>query len=192
MHRPAHLFDAEAAYADSIFRTAMGDVTGAVAALKRSLWFVPSYAPAIFSLGTVEYQLGNLAEGRRLFHSLLSCPAATTDLFDVIDHAGDFLIGCEAYFDGLELYRSAALQFPQVAVFYQGIGCCAGHQGLQEEAIAASQRAVELEPDNAKFVNDLGWTLLEAGRLSEAKKMLSRAVGMDPNDELARGTCGFA
>ena len=65
----AGLFEAEAAYADSIFRTAMGDVKRAVAALNRALEFAPEYAPAIFSLGTVEYQRGNRAAGRRLFHS---------------------------------------------------------------------------------------------------------------------------
>jgi hypothetical protein len=41
---------------------------GAVAALGRALEFDPDYAPAIFSLGTVEYQRGKHAEGRRLFH----------------------------------------------------------------------------------------------------------------------------
>ena len=34
-------------------------------------------------------------------------------------------------------------------------------------------------------MNDLGWSLVEAGRLPEAEKMLMRAVAMDPKDELA-------
>ena len=189
--RAAGLFEAEGAYADSIFRTAMGDVKGAIAALTRALEFVPGYAPAIFSLGTVEYQRSNRAAGRRLFHSLLSCPADTPDLCGIIDHAGDFLVGRRAYKDGLELYRAAALRFPHVAVFHQGVGCCSGHEGLHEDAIAASRRALELEPGNAKFVNDLGWSLLEAGRLSEAQETLSRAVAMDPNDELAAENLRF-
>jgi len=185
------LFKAEGEYADSIVRTAMGDVKGAIAALTRALEFVPGYAPATFSLGTVEYQRCNRAAGRRLFHSLLSCPADTPDLCDIIDHAGDFLIGRRAYKDGLELYRAAALRFPDVAVFHQGAGCCSGHEGLHEEAIAASRRALELEPGNASFVNDLGWSLLEAGRLSEAQETLSRAVAMDPDDELAAENLRF-
>lgn len=182
----AGLFEAEAAYADGIVRTAMGDLKGAVAALKRSLEFAPDYAPAIFSLGTVEHQRGNRAGARRLFHSLFSCPADPAELCDIIDHAGDFLIGRRAYKDGLELYRAAAKRFPHVAVFHQGVGCCAGHKGLHEEAIEASRRALELEPGNAKFVSDLGWSLEESGRLSEAQETLSRAVAMDPDDELAR------
>ena len=61
-----------------------------------------------------------------------------------------------------------------------------GHEGLHEEAIEASRRALELEPENQKFVNDLGWSLLEAGKLIEAKQTLERGVEMDPSDELAR------
>jgi Flp pilus assembly protein TadD len=35
------------------------------------------------------------------------------------------------------------------------------------------------------LVNDLGWTLLRAGRFVEARETLERAVSMDPTDELA-------
>ena len=187
----AGLFEAEGAYAESIVRTAMGDLKQAVAALTRALEIAPGYAPAIFSMGTVEYQRGRRAAGRRLFHSLLSCPADTTDLCNILDGAGDFLIAESLYKDGLELYRAAALRFPRVAVFHQGVGCCAGHEGRDEEAIEASQRALDLEPDNAQFVNDLGWSLLESGRLSEAQETLSRAVAMDPEYELARENLRF-
>lgn len=50
---------------------------------------------------------------------------------------------------------------------------------------------MDLEPDNAKFVSDLGWSLLESGRPSEARETLSRAVAMDPDDELARENLRF-
>jgi Flp pilus assembly protein TadD len=73
-----------------------------------------------------------------------------------------------------------------VAVFHQGLGCCAGHEGLHDEAVRASERALELEPNNQALVNDLGWVLFEAGRLLDAEKMLERAVSMDQTDELAR------
>lgn len=181
-----HDFFAEAEYADSIFRTALGDHEGSIAALRRSLECKPTYAPAILSLGSVEYQLGRRAEGQELFRSLLSLPKNTPDLCEIIDEAGSFLIQIGAYKDGLELYRSAVELFPAVAVLHQGIGCCAGHEECHEEAIAASERALELEPANQKFVSDLGWCLLEAGRIQEARNTLERAVSMDPSDELAR------
>ena len=55
----------------------------------------------------------------------------------------------------------------------------------------ANQRALELEPENQKLVNDLGWTLCQAGRLMQAKETLERAVSMDPSDELARENLRF-
>lgn len=179
-------FWVEAEYADSIFRTALGDREGAVARLERALELKPTYAPAILSMGSVEYQRGKRAQGRRLFQSLLSLPEDTPDLCEILDEAGSFLIQIGAYKDGLALFQGAVERFPAVAALQQGLGCCAGHEGRHDEAVAASERAVELEPDNQKFVNDLGWSLLQAGRLEEAEKVLAQAVSMDPSDELAR------
>jgi Flp pilus assembly protein TadD len=52
--------------------------------------------------------------------------------------------------------------------------------------VKTSERALQLEPRKQAFVNDLGWSLLQAGRLEEAEKILARAVAMDASDELAR------
>lgn len=160
-------FFAEAAYAESIFRTGLGDIGGAVSALQRALKLAPTYAPAILSLGSVEYQRGRRAEGQRLFHSLLSLPKSTPDLCEIIDEAGRFLIQMGAYGDGLALYGAAVDRWPAVAAFHQGRGCCAGHEGIHAEAIAASERALQIEPGSQELVNDLGWCLYEAGRLEE-------------------------
>ena len=55
-----------------------------------------------------------------------------------------------------------------------------------ESSIQALEAAFEPDPENQKYVNDLGWSLFEAGRLVQAKHMLTRAVEMNPADELAR------
>jgi hypothetical protein len=52
---------------------------------------MPSYAPAILSMGSVLYQLGRVADRRRRFQSLLSLPKNTTDICQIIDEAGVFL-----------------------------------------------------------------------------------------------------
>lgn len=180
------LFNAEAAYAESIFLSSLGNIKGSIAALKQALKVKPDYAPAIYSMGTVEYRRNRKARGHELLFSLLTLPEETTDLLEIIDEAGDFLIDIKDYGEGLEFYRAAAARFPETAVFHQGIGCCAGHEGQHEEAIRSSRRAIELEPENQKFWNDLGWTLFEAGELEEAQKTLERAISMDPSDRLAR------
>jgi tetratricopeptide (TPR) repeat protein len=184
-HETESLFAAEAAYADSIFRTALGDSQGCIDALRCSLEFMPTYAPALLSLGTTEYQLGHRAKGWNLFMKLFALPDDTKDLCVIIDKAGDFLIRLGRYEDGIALYRRAASRFPGAAVLHQGLGCCAGHQGLHGEAISASRAALALEPDNQKFVNDLGWSLYQAGSIEEARTVLERAAAMDKTDKLA-------
>lgn len=107
-------FNAEAAYAQSIFQSALGDQSGSVSALQRSLALNPGFAPAIFSLGSVEYQRGRKAQGRELFHSLLALPKSTPDLCDIIDEAGDFLIERREYRDVSSSITLLPLGFPEL------------------------------------------------------------------------------
>lgn len=184
-------FAAEAAYAESIFRSALGDTAASIAALQQALTFKPDYAPAILSMGSVEYQRRRRAKGKRLFLSLLSLPQETEDLCKIIDEAGSFLIDINQYADGLELYREAAPKFPNAAEFQQGLGCCAGHEGAIDEALAASRRAVELDPENAAYVSDLGWTLVLAERYHEAEAAFLGALAMDPSNERAQANLQY-
>ena len=66
-------FNAEAAYAESIFRSALGDAQGCIAALRYALKVLPTYAPAILSMGSVEYQRGRRARGRACSSRFSSC-----------------------------------------------------------------------------------------------------------------------
>jgi Tfp pilus assembly protein PilF len=184
-------FFAEAEYADSIFRHARGDREGSIVALERALEAMPTYAPAILSMGSVLYQVGKITEGRGLFQSLLSLPKNTTDIREIIDEAGTFLTRMGAYDAGMAIYRKAVARYPDVPALWQGLGYCASNAGLHEEAVSANERALELEPENQKLVNDLGWTLLQAGQLSQAEQTLERAVAMDPSDEFAKESLRF-
>jgi tetratricopeptide (TPR) repeat protein len=180
------LFDAEAAYAESIFSQAIGDVEASIVAAERALEIKPDYPPAVLTMGSIEYQCGRPDKGAHLFSTLLSLPDEDKDLWEIIDKAGDFLIQEKRYEEGLALYQAAVERFSERAVLFQGIGCCAGHQRLFDKAIEASRKALELEPANQKLVNDLGWSLFQAGQLEEAEEVLLKAIAMDPSDELAR------
>jgi len=184
-------FQAEAAYANSILLSAIGDNQGSIESIRNSLKFKSDYAPAILSMGSIEYQCDNKLEGMRLFNIFLSLPKDTEDLIEIIDKAGSFLIQLKEYEHGLKYYQNASKKYHEVATFYNGIACCAGHLELHDLAISASQRSVEIEPNNQNFVNDLGWSLCEAGKYFESREVLKRAVGMDPNDELAKENLGY-
>lgn len=179
------LFAAEAAYAESILHQALGDIEKCIRSLRLAHEILPTYPPVVVALGSVEYQLDNSDEGRRLFHSLLELPDDDSDLDEMIDGAGGFLIEQDEYADGLDLYRAAVRRFPEADECWAGLCCCAGHVGENEEAIAAARTACRLEPEKQTHVNDLGWCLFEADRFVEAEEVLSRAVEMDPDDDLA-------
>jgi tetratricopeptide (TPR) repeat protein len=179
------LFDAEAAYADSIFRSAIGDTERCIHALERAVEISPGYASAVLAPGSVEYQRNRTANGRRLLLSLVSVVDGAPDGTEIIGAAGDSLIQRGEYADGLELYRAAVQRVPDVGVFHQGRGCCAAHEGEFREAVAASRRALAIEPDNQKFVNDWVGAWPRAGHCRKRWQHLS-AVAMDPADELAR------
>lgn len=184
-------FFAQQMYAESIVREALGEKKASFEALERSLEIDPQYAPAILSLGTLDYQRRKVRRGRKLLLSLVALPAEAADegeddLAAIIDKAGDFLIQSDRYADGLALYRAAVKRFPDRAVFHQGLGCCAACEKKFDEALAAHEKCRELEPENQEFVNDQGWTLHEMGRLDEARQLLELAVKMNPGDELAR------
>ncbi len=186
----AQLFMAEAAYADSIVQSALGNLDACIARVEQSLEHVPTYAPAILALGSIDYQLDDVEQGRRRLFSLLDLAdpgraEEAQDLAEIIDHAGDFLISRSDYRDGFELYRQATRRFPDAAALHQGLSLCAGKEGHQDIALAAAEAALALEPDNQAVVNDMGWTLYERGEPDRALPFLQRAVELDPQDALA-------
>jgi tetratricopeptide (TPR) repeat protein len=142
----------------------------------------PLFAPAILTVGSIEYQLGRRDEAMELFLTLTTLPAEEPDLSVIIDKAADFLL-CEKDPErARELYAAAEKTFPTVAVYPAGLSYCLGRLHLHEEAVAGARRAEELEPENYVRLNDLGWALYQAGRLAEALATLQRAVRSAPPD----------
>ncbi|MEW6107448.1 MAG: tetratricopeptide repeat protein, partial [Bacillota bacterium] len=81
-------------------------------------------------------------------------------LADIYEKAGKYRLAVRTYQVGLGRTESAAL--------HNGIAYCYAKLGHYRKAVSHSRRAVELEPDNAVYMSDLGYTLLEAGNLDEA------------------------
>ena len=135
----------------------------------------PAFAPAMLTVGSLEYQYGRVHEAMKLFLDLATLPADTEDLTDIIDKAGDFLIDQDDTEHAEQLYATAARAYPEVALYRVGLGYCLAEAGKFEESVAQHRHAVELEPDNYMHLNDLGYSLLQAGRLDEAEEVLQRA-----------------
>ena len=108
----------------------------------------PEYAPAMLTVGSLEYQYGRVDEAMALFLKLTTLPADTEDLPEIIDKAGDFLIDQDDHLNAGQLYAAAVRAYPQVALYRVGLGYCAAEGGRMEESVTHHRRAVELEPNN--------------------------------------------
>ncbi len=87
-------------------------------------------------------------------------------------------------------YRRALELNPNDAAAYRGFG--AGWlmlQGRMDEALAMSQRALELDP-LGEAGTDVGWVLFHARRYDEAIRELRSVVAVHPDDAYARSILG--
>ena len=140
----------------------------------------PLYAPAILTVGSIEYQLGRKEEAMKLFNQLAKLPKDEEDLNTIIDKAGDFLIDQDDYENALVLYSTAEKAYPHEALYPLGAGYCFGKLGHYEESVEKHRRADALEPDNYKHLNDLGYSLFKAGKFDEAEGILQRSISLAP------------
>ncbi|MFH1118056.1 MAG: tetratricopeptide repeat protein [Pseudomonadota bacterium] len=138
----------------------------------------PLHAPSLLTVGSVDYQHGFVKEAMELFLTLTTLPEDEEELHEIIDKAGDFLLDQEDYENALELYLSAETAYPDQALYPIGSSYCHHHLGNLEEAIRKARRAVELEPDDYRWLNDLGSALVDAGYLEEAEKVLRRSIDL--------------
>lgn len=140
----------------------------------------PLFAPALLTVGSLEYQHGFLKEAMEMFLTLTKLPENEEDLAVIIDKAGDFLLDQKDIKNALELYLSGERAYPTQTLHYIGSGYCFYKLGNIEEAIRKERKAVELEPDNYRHLNDLGYSLLEAGLIQEAESVLKKSVSLAP------------
>ncbi|MFZ0450245.1 MAG: tetratricopeptide repeat protein [Desulfatiglandaceae bacterium] len=140
----------------------------------------PLYAPAILTVGSIEYQLGRAEEAMELFMTLATLPKDEEDLTIIIDKAGDFLIDQDDYRNALTLYSAAEKAYPHEAVYPMGSGYCLERLGRYEESVRKHRCADALEPDNYEILNDLGYALLEAGEFDEAEEVFQRSLALAP------------
>lgn len=147
----------------------------------------PEYAPAMLTVGSLEYQYGRIEEAMRLFLELTTLPDDTEDLPEIIDKAGDFLTDHNDHVNAGQLYAAAARAYPTVATYHVGLGYCAAAAGKLQESVAHHRRAVELQPNSYFHLNDLGYSLFQAGQYDEAEKVLQLAAEMAPSgNDLAK------
>ena len=142
----------------------------------------PRFAPALLTVGSIEYQYKRPDAGMELFMFLTTLPSTEPDLAEIVDKAGCFLLDQDDGKNAVRLYRAAAQSYPNVGEHWSGLSYCLGKSGEMEEAVSAARKALALNEDDPYVLNDLGWTLVLAGHHEEARAVLKRAVALAPDD----------
>ncbi len=192
--RMAADYEYHAASANQLFYDSIGQpleknpIPGEVVALAID----PDYAPAILTVGSMEYIQGRVDDAIALLLSLTKVPKGTEDLFVIIDKAGDFLIDRSDFDNALALYMAGIREFREEPRFYSGASYCLGKLGKVDDSVVMARKAVELVPDNHEYLNDLGFSLVLAGQFNEAETVLQNAISLSPPDyKMARNNLEF-
>ena len=77
------------------------------------------------------------------------------------------------------MQSSSAYAYDQLAHLY-------GEKRQLDEALQMSQRAVELEPEEAVYLNTLSWLYYLVGTYSKAEQTIKQALLLDPDNSLYR------
>jgi len=77
----------------------------------------------------------------------------------------------------LEEYRALLERDPRIARAHFQLGVTYGAMGRWPETIDALQRALQLTPDNTRFLSYLGFAMAQAGRVSDARAVLDDLRG---------------
>jgi len=142
----------------------------------------PRFAPALLTVGSLEYQHGRPVAAMELFMTLVTLPQTEPDLAEIIDKAGCFLLDQNDTPNATRLYRAATQSYPDVCEHWSNLSYCLGEAGELEAAVAAARKALSMNESDPKVLNDLGWTLVLAGFHDEARTVLERAVTLAPED----------
>jgi serine/threonine protein kinase/Flp pilus assembly protein TadD len=108
------------------------------------------------------------------------------DDWGLVQQLGEHYLVGGKWAEAGEQYRHAADLTPDNPRAYNNLGLA--YRGLDrlEESAAAFQKAIDLEPTFLRFRN-LGMVLAEAGKYSEASRMLERSIAMRPTQYRAWG-----
>lgn len=142
----------------------------------------PRFAPALLTVGSIEYQYKRPDAAMELFMTLATLPQTEPDLAEIIDKAGCSLLDQNDTPNATRLYRAATEAYPGVCEHWSGLSYCLGKAGQMEEAVAVARKARSLNESDPRILNDLGWTLVLAGFHDEARTVLKRSSALAPTD----------
>jgi tetratricopeptide (TPR) repeat protein len=169
----------EVAFFLGLARKRAGFEEGAIAAFAGIPADHEHYADARTQIAAIYERRGEYAEALvELERALAVERSADLEIYGATlrAKAGD-LEGAVAYME------ERIAESPEDDELHYNLGLVYGEADRQEEALAAMQQALVLNPDNASALNYIGYIWAEQGmRLDEAEAMIRRAIELRPED----------
>lgn len=159
--------------------------TQTIAAAQAAVAHKPDDASLHVELGMAYFDAQKLAEAAAAFHQALALDlntaAAYNGLGRVAYHTGPPVAAVAGY------EQAIALDPHYIAPFY-GLGILyAAQLGEYAKAVAAFQRGLQHNPNDAFLIASLGSIYARMGRIDEALATLQHALDLDPTNEFAVG-----
>ncbi|MGD9719937.1 MAG: tetratricopeptide repeat protein [Pirellulales bacterium] len=127
--------------------------------------------------GLAHHRQGNLSEAEMLYRQVL---AAQADHVDALQLLGVLAHQSGRHREAVELIHRALAHGP-VAALYNNLGEAYRELGEDDQAAAAYQQALALEPNFAEALNNLGTIYQHRGQLKEAVELFDRALACRPD-----------
>jgi tetratricopeptide (TPR) repeat protein len=164
-------------------RTAAGDLTGAIAALRAGERAVPADPRLYEREGATWQRLGDAAEAIRAYTAELRYaekdPVVRERLAGLHRDAGD-LQNAEKYF------REAIALDAGDADYWNSLGMVVGARGDLAEAERVFREAIQRDPREPRYTYNLGLTLQREGRVGDAALSFRKTLELNPRFAAAR------
>jgi protein O-GlcNAc transferase len=153
----------------------------AIAELRRAVELEENLFQAHFNLGDA---LAAQGDHEKAIESYRRVTELRPDFADAWEKLASLLMERRQFAPAADAYR-ALVQLCPTDQHYANLGAALGAIDEMDDAIAALQKAVELNPYNAYAHQALGAALQWCGQLDEAMTSLRRAMQLSPNNDAA-------
>lgn len=159
---------------------AQGQLPEAEAAFQKAAELAPDVALPRYNLGVVFEAQGKPEEAVAAYQKAVELdPAAASARLNL----GFVLIRLERWDEAWEQFEAVLHSEPEGVAqvpAHRGLGQILFRQGRPDEAIAAYQEALRLDPQSVEAMNDLGLVYLNVGETEQATAQFEQALGLEP------------